>query len=563
MKFKDMLYTRPDMEKVKKIFKETKEKIENANSALEQIKIIEEFANFKKDLYTNIEIANIRLSIDTTDEFYENENNFFNENKPIIETLNTEVSRAIYNSKFRTELEKEFGKHYFKLLECKLVLNEKAIPFMQKENALSTKYDKIIANSKIIFRGKEYTVSQMPPLLQNPDREFRKEAYQARAKFFEEHQEEFDNIYDEMVKVRTEMAYALGYKNYVDLQYKLLNRTDYNHEDVAKYREKVLKTLTPLAIKIREKQAERLGIKDFKYFDEACDFKDGNSNPNGDVDFIVKNAQKMYSELSPETGKFFDFMIENELMDLVAKPKKRVGGYCTSLDKYKSPFIFSNFNGTKGDIDVITHEAGHAFQCYMSQYQLLPEYVWPTYDAAEIHSMSMEFLTWPWMHLFFETDTEKYKFTHLSSALLFIPYGVTVDEFQHWVYENPEVSPSDRRKKWLEIEAKYLPTRDYGEIDDFKSGIFWFKQLHIFSDPFYYIDYTLAQVCAFQFLIKANENREEAWKDYLNLCQLGGSKSFFELMKSANLKNPFKDGTLKAVVLKIKEYLDKFDDSRL
>ena len=167
------------------------------------------------------------------------------------------------------------------------------------------------------------------------------------------------------------------------------------------------------------------------------------------------------------------------------------------------------------------------------------------------------------MDLFFENDTEKYKFTHLSSALLFIPYGVTVDEFQHWVYENPEVSPSDRRKKWLEIEAKYLPTRDYGEIGDFKSGIFWFKQLHIFSDPFYYIDYTLAQVCAFQFLIKANENREEAWKDYFNLCQLGGSKSFFELMKSANLKNPFKDGTLKAVVLKIKEYLDKFDDSRL
>jgi len=238
MKFKDMPYTRPDMEKVKKIFKETKEKIENANSATEQIKIIEEFANFKKDLYTNIEIANIRLSVDTTDEFYENENNFLDENKPIIETLNTEVSRAIYNSKFRGELEKKFGKHYFKLLECKLVLNEKAIPFMQKENALSTKYDKIIANSKIIFRGKEYTVSQMPPLLQNPDREFRKEAYQARAKFFEEHQEEFDSIYDEMVKVRTEMAKALGYENYVELQYKLLNRTDYDHNDVARYREK-------------------------------------------------------------------------------------------------------------------------------------------------------------------------------------------------------------------------------------------------------------------------------------------------------------------------------------
>ena len=446
MKFKDMPYTRPDMEKVKKIFKETKEKIGSADLAAEQIKIIKDFADFKKDLYTTIEIVNVRLSIDTTDEFYENENNFFNENKPIIETLNTEVSRAIYNSKFRTELEKKFGKHYFKLLECKLVLNEKAIPFMQKENALSTKYDKIIANSKIIFRGKEYTVSQMPPLLQNPDRGFRKEAYQARAKFFEDHQEEFDSIYDEMVKVRTEMAHALGYENYIELQYKLLNRTDYNHKDVAKYREKVLKTLTPLAVKIRKTQAERLGIKDFKYFDEACDFKDGNSNPNGDVDFIVKNAQKMYRELSTETGDFFDFMIENELMDLVAKPKKRVGGYCTSFDKYKSPFIFSNFNGTKGDIDVITHEAGHAFQCYMSQYQLLPEYIWPTYDAAEIHSMSMEFLTWPWMELFFGKNANKFKYSALKGALTFIPYGVTIDHFQHYVYENPNATPAERRK---------------------------------------------------------------------------------------------------------------------
>jgi len=512
MKFKDMPYSRPDMEKVKKIFKETKEKIENANSATEQIKIIEEFADFKKDLYTTIEIAYVRLSIDTTDEFYENENNFFDENKPIIETLNTEVSRVIYNSRFRDELEKKFGKHYFKLLECKLVLNEKAIPFMQKENALSTKYDKIIANSKIIFRGK-------------------------------------------MVKVRTEMAHALGYENYIDLQYKLLNRTDYNHKDVAKYREKVLKTLTPLAIKIREKQAERLGIKDFKYFDEACDFRDGNSNPNGDVDFIVKNAQKMYSELSSETGKFFDFMIENELMDLVAKPKKRVGGYCISFDKYKSPFIFSNFNGTKGDIDVITHEAGHAFQCYMSQYQLLPEYIWPTYDAAEIHSMSMEFLTWPWMELFFGKNANKFKYSALKGALTFIPYGVTIDHFQHYVYENPNATPEERRKKYHELELMYEPDLEY-DNDFYNSGAFWFSQGHVFWAPFYYIDYTLAQVCAFQYLLKYLDNKEETLKEYITLCKAGGSESFFKLLEIGNLKNPMNTEILEKITPKLEELLN-------
>lgn len=558
MKFKDMPYIRPNMEKVKKTFKETKEKIENANSATEQIKIIEEFANFRKDLYTTMSIAGVRHSIDTEDEFYEAENNFIDENEPVIETLNTEVSRVICNSKFRAELEEKFGKHYFNLLECKLVLNEKAIPFMQKENTLSTKYDKIIANSKIKFRGKEYTVSQMPPLLQNPDREFRKEAYQARAKFFAEHQEEFDSIYDELVKVRTELAQALGYKNYIELRYKLLTRTDYNHEDVAKYREKIVNTLTPLAVKIRKRQAERLGIKDFKYFDIACDFKDGNSNPNGDVDFIVKNAQKMYRELSSETGNFFDFMIENELMDLLAKPKKHAGGYCISFDKYKAPFIFSNFNGTRGDIDVITHEAGHAFQCYMSQYQLLSEYIWPTYEACEIHSMSMEFLTWPWMELFFGDNAKKFRYSALKGALTFVPYGATIDHFQHYVYENPNATPEERRKKYHEIELMYQPDLNY-DNDFYNSGTFWFAQGHVFRSPFYYIDYTLAEVCAFQYLLKYLDNKEETLKEYITLCKAGGSKSFFDLLKVGNLKNPMNTNILEAITPKLEKLLKSIE----
>ncbi|MCY7007136.1 M3 family oligoendopeptidase [Fusobacterium simiae] len=558
MKFKDMPYVRPDMEKVKLYFKEMKKNLENAISAENQIKFIEDFANFRKDLYTTMSIASVHHSIDTTDEFYEAENNFLDENEPIIETLNTEVSRTICNSKFRVELEKEFGKHYFNLLECKLVLNEKAIPFMQKENVLSTKYDKIIANSKINFRGKVYTVSQMPPLLQNPDREFRREAYQARAKFFEEHQDEFDSIYDELVKVRTELAQALGYKNYIELRYKLLTRTDYNHEDVTKYREKIVKTLTPLAVKIRKRQAERLVIKDFKYFDIACDFKDGNSNPNGNVDFIVKNAQKMYRELSSETGDFFDFMVKNELMDLVAKPKKRAGGYCTSFDKYKAPFIFSNFNGTRGDIDVITHEAGHAFQCYMSQYQLLPEYIWPTFEACEIHSMSMEFLTWPWMELFFGENAKKFRYSALKSALTFIPYGATIDHFQHYVYENPDAIPAERRKKYHEIELMYQPDLDY-DNDFYNSGAFWFAQGHVFRSPFYYIDYTLAQVCAFQYLLKYLDDKETTLKEYITLCKAGGSKSFFDLLEIGNLKNPINTNVLEEITPKLEELLKSIE----
>ena len=254
-------------------------------------------------------------------------------------------------------------------------------------------------------------------------------------------------------------------------------------------------------------------------------------------------------------------MLQNELMDLISKKGKAGGGYCTYISKYKSPFIFSNFNGTSGDVDVLTHEAGHAFQAYCSRHYEVPEYTFPTYEAAEIHSMSMEFLAWPWMELFFKEDELKYKFSHLASAIIFIPYGVTVDEFQHFVYENPEASPIERKNKWREIEKKYIPSREYEDNDFLNRGGFWFKQSHIFSVPFYYIDYTLAQICALQFWHKSNENREGAWKDYVNLCKNGGSKSFLELVKEANLRNPFEKGTIEKTMEPVKVWLDSVEDT--
>ena len=270
----------------------------------------------------------------------------------------------------------------------------------------------------------------------------------------------------------------------------------------------------------------------------------------------------MYTDLSPETKEFFNFMRDNELMDLVNKEGKSTGGYCSFIGKYKAPYIFSNFNGTSGDIDVLTHEAGHAFQVYSSRNIGLDEYNWPTYEACEIHSMSMEFFTYPWMDLFFEHETDKYKFAHLASAIKFLPYGVAVDEFQHFVYENPTITSKERNEAWRKIERKYLPHIDYGDNLFLKNGGFWQKQSHIFSSPFYYIDYTLAQVCAFQFWKKDQENHTSAWNDYINLCQAGGSQSFLNLVKLANLMSPFQEDCVKSVIGTIKSWLDSVDDSK-
>ena len=564
MNFNDYKYERIDIDAVKKQFEELIESFSKADSAEKQCKIMDEVINLRNHIDTMITLVSVRHSINTADDFYDKENDYCDEISPLLYGFTTDFYKALVTSKFRKELEDKYGKFLFDQAECSLkTFNEEVIPQLQEENKLSSKYDKLIASAKIPFDGEERTLSQMVPYTQSKDRNIRKDAAKKVAEFFSAHKNDFDDIYDKLVKVRTEIAHKLGFKSYVELAYARLRRLDYNAQDVAGYRKQVLENIVPLHSELRERQAKRLGIDKLKFYDEPIKFNSGNADPHGDPEWILNHGKTMYRELSKETDEFFTFMTENNLLDLLSKKGKNSGGYCTYIPDYKSPFIFANFNGTAHDVDVLTHEAGHAFQVYESRGYEVPEYLWPSYEACEIHSMSMEFLTWPWMGLYFENDEDKYKFIHLSEALLFIPYGVTVDEFQHWVYENPEATPEERRNKWLETEKKYLPTRDYGEIDELKEGIFWFRQGHIFGTPFYYIDYTLAQVCAFQFWIKSRENREKAWEEYLNLCRLGGSKPFFELMKAANLKNPFNEGTIASVIPKIRKFLDSIDDMKM
>ena len=564
MKFNEYKYEHLDLEKIKKEFSELIKSFEKAENVEGQVNAFDEIIKLRNHIETMQTLVSVRHSIDTNDEFYDKENEYMDEISPILFGFTNDFYKALVNSKFKDELIQKYGKFLFDLAENTLkTFSPEIIPDAQEENRLSSKYSKLIASAKIDFDGKELNLSQMVPYTQSKDRNVRIEAAKKVAQFFSENQDEFDNIYDSLVKVRTRMAQKMGYKNFVEFGYKQLSRLEYDAKMVEGYRKQVLENIVPLHTELRERQGKRLGVDKLKFYDEAIKFNSGNADPHGSPEWILNNGKTMYKELSKETDEFFTFMTENNLLDLLSKKGKMSGGYCTYIPEHKAPFIFANFNGTSHDIDVLTHEAGHAFQVYQSRGFEVPEYLWPSYEACEIHSMSMEFLTWPWMELFFENDTDKYKFIHLSEALLFIPYGVTVDEFQHWVYENPEATPKERREKWIEIEKKYLPTRDYGEVEELKNGIFWFRQGHIFSSPFYYIDYTLAQVCAFQFWIKSRENREKAWQDYLNLCKLGGSKPFFELMKSANLKNPFEEGTLAIVIPKIKEYLDNVDDMNL
>lgn len=562
--FKDYEYKRPNLEQDKVTFQGLLTKFKEASSVEEQNEAIENINVFRNDYSTHANLVYIRASIDTNDEFYQKERDYFDETNPEIEEMITEYYKALVESPFRDELEDKWGNQLFDLADFQIkAFSPKIISLMQKENKLSSDYSKLVASAQVEFNGETLTLAQLGPYAESTDRDTRKKAKETSSGFFHENEAKFDDLYDQLVKVRHEIATTLGYKNFVELGYIRMNRIDYNAEMVKKFRDQVRDFIVPVATRLYERQAKRIGVDSLKYYDEPFNFLSGNATPQGSPEWIVENGKKMYEELSPETAEFFQFMIDRDLMDLVAKKGKEAGGYCTFIDNYESPYIFSNFNGTSGDIDVLTHEAGHAFQVYTSRNIGIPEYVWPTYESCEIHSMSMEFFTWPWMELFFKDQTDKYKFSHLSGGLLFLPYGVAVDEFQHAVYENPEMTPAERKAAWKKIEEVYLPHLDYDGNSYLEAGGFWQRQGHIYASPFYYIDYTLAQICAFQFWKRSREDHEAAWKDYLHLCQLGGSKSFTKLVAEANLISPFEDGCVESVIGSIEEYLNSVDDSAL
>ena len=562
-KFSQIKVRKIDIEKIQKEVLNLLNQFKTAESFEEQDLAFKKIGKYFDDLNTDVSIIYVRYTINTTDKKYKKLQEQLDEINPYISALANAINKELLTAKFRDELEAKYGSHLFKMTENALkCFDEKIIPDLQEINRLSSEYTTLVASAQLEYKGQKYTLSQLGKFADSLDRDERKAVAKLSASFFEENDEKIGNIYGQLVKLRTNMAQKLGYKSFTELGYLSLGRLDYDAEKVKGYRDQIYRDIVPFAQKLFARQMKRINVKNPQYYDYAINFLSGNAKPNGDKDFMVEQAKKMYHELSNETDVFFNFMVENELMDLEAKPGKAPGGYMTYFPKYKAPFIFSNFNGTSSDVDVLTHEFGHAFQGYMSRNISVSDYRSPTLEACEMHSMSMEFLTYPWMELFFGENAEKYRYSHLVDAICFIPYGATVDEFQHWVYENPEATHEERCAAYKRIEEKYLPHKKYDDVEIYNKGRFWMKQRHIIESPFYYIDYTLAQVVAFQFFVEDLKNHQKAWKKYVRLCKLGGKYPFTELLKHAHLNNPFIEGTVKKIIRPLKKYLKSIDDMK-
>ncbi|MBQ7359432.1 MAG: M3 family oligoendopeptidase [Lachnospiraceae bacterium] len=556
MKFTEMPYERVDMEKACARIKELTEQFKAATSGEEQFEIHKKYYELMNEVNTMSTIAYIRQNVDTTDEFYNKEKDFYDEQTPIFYNLVVEYERAMYESPFRDYLVSVIGPVAFKNMELSLKANdEKLIPLQQEENALTSEYDNLIASAKIEWEGDTLNLSLLRPYLESPDREIRAKAWAKNNAFFEENAEKLDELYDKLVKNRTKQAQMLGYENYVELGYYRMGRNCYGQAEVENFRNQIKKYFVPFATKLHERRRQRLGLEKLSCIDGGVYFPQGNPTPIGTPEEIMANGQKMYSELSAETKEFFDFMMEGELFDVLGRKTKKAGGYMTYLPLYHAPFIFANFNGTSGDVDVITHECGHAFQGYLSGQDPIQEHADITMETAEIHSMSMEFFAEKWMELFFGDRADDYRSMHLEDAVAFIPYGCMVDEFQHIVYANPEMTPDERNAAWAKLEKEYRPHVDYTGYKRFEEGGFWQKQLHIYDMPFYYIDYCIAQTCAMEYKVMMDEDYKKAWESYLTLCKLSASDFFTNMIPQVGLVSPFEDGCIKDMVDKLEKRL--------
>lgn len=554
-KFKDMVYERPDIGGVKAQLRALGESLKTASDLEKAKEIFMDVLNCIRKVNTMETLADIRNTLDMTDVFYEQEMEYFHQENPELELEKEGFFQILLNSPYLDQLKETYGDFYFtRLSHMSRLVSEKNVERKVKESRLVQRYAKCSATAVTEFEGETLNFYGLLKKMQDTNREVRRKALHAWADLYQSIAGELDEIYSELVQVRCEMAENLGFSDYVEMAYLMRERYSYGREEVGRFRDGIVKYVVPLCQKLFEEQRERLGIEKLYYYDEALVFPDGNVYPEGTPEEMLNQAQKMYGEMSAETAEFFGFMREHELFDLETRPGKQPGGYCTFLDTEKAPFIFSNFNGTSADVDVLTHEAGHAFEAYTSSRQgYLVEQAFSTSEIDEIHSMTMEFFAYPWMGLFFGEEKEKYIYAHLADCLQVIPYMACVDEFQQHVYEDRLTDADARYRLWHELEAKYLPWRSYGGHGFLEKGGFWMQKQHIFMYPFYYIDYALAQMGAFEYLIRMEEDRKEAWNDYYRLCCAGGSQGYFELLKIGNLSNPFQEETVEKIVKQLED----------
>ena len=556
VKISDMEYRRAIKEDVISSIEACLKMVEEAKDYRDLLNAREKYNDDSFTLGTMVRLAHTRLNLNSKDEFYSGEMDYYNSALPEIQMYDIKFSKAFLSSPYLNEAREHLNPLVITMMELSLkTADERILEEMQTENMLTTEYGKFVSELTYDFRGEKVTLGTLRGYMQDNNRATRKEAYEALGKTLKANGEYIDNLFDKMVKNRHAMAVKLGYENYVDLGYNIMQRTCYDKNMVAVFRENVLNDIVPVVTRLKDAISKKLNLGKMMLYDDNT-YSENDPKPILDAKGILEAGRQMYHEMSPETSAFIDMMFESDAFDVMPREGKWTGGYMTFFPIYKQPFIFANFNGTTADVDVITHEAGHAFAYYVGAEDMTPELQLGGMETAETHSMSMEFFAWKYIDKFFGDGADAYKYKHLFSALAFIPYGTIVDYFQEEVYKNPNMTPAQRKALWRELEAKFRPWMSAEGIEYLEEGTRWQYQNHIFQSPFYYIDYCLAQTVAFEFLKLSLENYGEALKTYIAHAKRTGNYGITDLVKLAGLKSPFEKGALHDVAVFCEKLLD-------
>jgi oligoendopeptidase F len=418
-----------------------------------------------------------------------------------------------------------------------------------EESKLCQQYQKLIGAQTVTFGGDEKTLVQMGRYLEEPDRALRQEAWELVAKRRLQDAEKGEEIFDALIKLRTQIAKNAGFENYRDYAHRQKCRFDYTPENCFQFHDAVEKEIVPAVREIQNERKRQLKLEKLRPWDLAVDPQNrAPLRPFTEVGEMVSRTQKIFDQLDGELSRGFQQMQDLKLLDLDNRKGKAPGGYQSTLSEARVPFIFMNAIGLQRDVETLLHEAGHAFHAQATRDVDLYAYRGAPIEFCEVASMAMELLGNEFLEEFYPTpEANRARKTHVEGIIGFFPWMAVVDAFQHWIYTHAGHTRAERKAAYLKLMDRFGGDVDFSGYEEMRAYS-WHRQLHIFIHPFYYVEYGIAQLGALQVWANSKADKVKALNDYKKSLALGGSRPLPELFAAAGCKFQFDAATIKPLI---------------
>lgn len=531
----------------------------SCSSCLE--KLISDSSNLAEHISETGALLYIGMTCDTENETKKNDFLNFVENiRPKLSKFSDKLNRRIAEHPSVGDLPDRYDLMIRGIKSDIDIFREENIPLGVEQTKLVTKAQGITGGMAVEFEGEERTFPEMKAFLESNNRSVREKAWKSMVSRWMNDSEELSEIFDELIKIRHEIAKNAGFDSYTNYMFKAMHRFDYTVEDCLTFHNSIEKVCMPIVREINEKRRSSFNLEILSPWDvneksgSGPDIEGKNPlRPFDNVGEMVQKLSELFHRMSRDLGNKFDKLVEMDTLDLETRKGKAPGGYQYFLEKSRVPFIFMNAAGLQGDLETMIHESGHAFHSlYCGHLDLIDERNYPI-EFAEVASMSMELLTQDEWQIFYDNDDEVNRaiLSHLEGVVFLLPWIATIDAFQHWIYANPNHTREERTEYWLSLRDRFGSKMDWKDNEDFRE-LSWQQQGHLFGVPFYYIEYGIAQLGALQLWQTHRKSPEKALKDYENAMKLGNTKILPELFAAAELKLGFDEKHVDSLINEVK-----------